>query len=139
MAAHNDLGKWGEHKAEEFLRTRGYRIVEHNWRYGHRDIDIVAAKDDVLVIVEVKTRRNNLFTEPEDAVDWQKIRSLSVAANAFVKRYRIDMEVRFDVITVIGDIEGECQINHIEDAFLPIPIWKLSAASTYRKRAPSSM
>jgi len=122
MAAHNDLGKWGEHKAEEFLRTRGYRIVEHNWRYGHRDIDIVAAKDDVLVIVEVKTRRNNLFTEPEDAVDWQKIRSLSVAANAFVKRYRIDMEVRFDVITVIGDIEGECQINHIEDAFLPIPI-----------------
>lgn len=122
MAAHNDLGKWGEHKAEEFLRTRGYRIVEHNWRYGHRDIDIVAAKDDVLVIVEVKTRRNNLFTEPEDAVDWQKIRSLSVAANAFVKRYRIDMEVRFDVITVIGDIEGECQINHIEDAFLPIPM-----------------
>lgn len=122
MAAHNDLGKWGEHKAEEFLRTRGYRIVERNWRYGHRDIDIVAAKDDVLVIVEVKTRRNNLFTEPEDAVDWQKIRSLSVAANAFVKRYRIDMEVRFDVITVIGDIEGECQINHIEDAFLPIPI-----------------
>lgn len=122
MAAHNDLGKWGEHKAEEFLRARGYRIVEHNWRYGHRDIDIVAAKDDVLVIVEVKTRRNNLFTEPEDAVDWQKIRSLSVAANAFVKRYRIDMEVRFDVITVIGDIEGECQINHIEDAFLPIPI-----------------
>ena len=122
MAAHNDLGKWGEHKVEEFLRTRGYRIVERNWRYGHRDIDIVAAKDDVLVIVEVKTRRNNLFTEPEDAVDWQKIRSLSVAANAFVKRYRIDMEVRFDVITVIGDIEGECQINHIEDAFLPIPI-----------------
>lgn len=122
MAAHNDLGKWGEHKAEEFLRARGYRIVERNWRYGHRDIDIVAAKDDVLVIVEVKTRRNNLFTEPEDAVDWQKIRSLSVAANAFVKRYRIDMEVRFDVITVIGDIEGECQINHIEDAFLPIPI-----------------
>lgn len=122
MAAHNDLGKWGEHKAEEFLRTRGYRMVERNWRYGHRDIDIVAAKDDVLVIVEVKTRRNNLFTEPEDAVDWQKIRSLSVAANAFVKRYRIDMEVRFDVITVIGDIEGECQINHIEDAFLPIPI-----------------
>lgn len=122
MAAHNDLGKWGEHKAEEFLRTRGYRVVERNWRYGHRDIDIVAAKDDVLVIVEVKTRRNNLFTEPEDAVDWQKIRSLSVAANAFVKRYRIDMEVRFDVITVIGDIEGECQINHIEDAFLPIPI-----------------
>lgn len=122
MAAHNDFGKWGEHKAEEFLRTRGYRIVERNWRYGHRDIDIVAAKDDVLVIVEVKTRRNNLFTEPEDAVDWQKIRSLSVAANAFVKRYRINMEVRFDVITVIGDIEGECQINHIEDAFLPIPI-----------------
>lgn len=122
MAAHNDLGKWGEHKAEEFLRGRAYRIVERNWRYGHRDIDIVAAKDDVLVIVEVKTRRNNLFTEPEDAVDWQKIRSLSVAANAFVKRYRIDMEVRFDVITVIGDIEGECQINHIEDAFLPIPI-----------------
>lgn len=122
MAEHNDIGKWGEKKAEEHLRANGYRIIECDWRYGHRDIDIIAAKGETMVFVEVKTRGNNIFSEPEHAVNWQKIRSLSIAANAFVKRYRINADIRFDVITVIGSSKDDCQINHIEDAFLPTPI-----------------
>ena len=69
MATHNELGKWGEQVAERHLLEKDYRIVQCNWRYGHRDIDIIAAKDDMLVFVEVKTRRNNMFTDPEMAVD----------------------------------------------------------------------
>lgn len=122
MASHNELGKWGEQKAEEYLLAQGYRIVECNWKHGHRDIDIIAATGETLVFVEVKTRSSNLFTEPTDAVNYQKVRSLSIAANAFIKRYRINADIRFDVITVIGTDNANCQITHIEDAFLPIPI-----------------
>ena len=119
MATHNELGKWGEQVAERHLLEKDYRIVQCNWRYGHRDIDIIAAKGDMLVFVEVKTRRNNMFTDPEMAVDYQKIRSLSIAANAFIKQYRINADIRFDVITIVGS-EDNFEINHIEDAFLPI-------------------
>ena len=63
MAAHNELGQWGENLATEYLRSKGYVIIDRDWRSGHRDLDIIAEDGDVVVFVEVKTRRNNLFTE----------------------------------------------------------------------------
>jgi putative endonuclease len=69
--------------------------------------------------VEVKTRRNTLFADPEHAVDWQKIRSLSMAASKFVRKYRLDGEIRFDIVTVIGTGGEPEMVQHIEDAFLP--------------------
>lgn len=122
MAAHNELGKWGEQQAARFLEKKGYRILVQDWKDGHRDLDIVALNDHTIVIVEVKTRRNNLFAEPENAVDWRKVRSLSMAASKFVRMYRLDGDVRFDIITVIGDGEEPEAIHHIEDAFLPVRI-----------------
>ncbi len=116
MAAHNDLGRWGEEKAAGYLERKGCRILQRNWKYGRRDLDIVAEDNGTLVIVEVKTRRNNLFTEPEEAVDRQKIRSLQIAANAFVKTYRINAPVRFDIVSITGTGD-DCAIRHIEDAF----------------------
>lgn len=120
MAEHNNLGYWGEQKAAEYLEDNGYGIMARNWRCGHRDLDIVAHKDGTVVFVEVKTRRDNRFGEPEQAVDMRKIKSLSVAAEAFIAANRIDAEVRFDIITVTGASAGECRVNHIEDAFMPI-------------------
>ena len=61
MAAHNDLGKWGEDLAADYLRDKGYVIIDRDWKSGHHDLDIVAKEDETLVIVEVKTRRNRLF------------------------------------------------------------------------------
>lgn len=121
MAEHNDRGKWGEQKAAEYLEQKGFRIMWRNWRDGHRDLDIVGIDADNLVIVEVKTRRNNDYVEPEQAVDIKKIRSLSIAAAKFVKSTYIDMPVRFDIVTVTGSNDEDCKINHIEDAFLPLP------------------
>ena len=121
MAMHNDLGSWGEDKAAEYLIKKGYRICNRDWHYGHRDFDIIALKDNVLAIVEVKTRSNDTFMLPELAVDHRKVRSLMIAANAYVKTYKIDYELRFDIIAVTGVDDNTCVINHIESAFTPLP------------------
>ncbi|EFB93409.1 MAG: YraN family protein [Prevotella bivia] len=119
MAYHNELGKWGENVAADYLQRQGYTILYRDWKCGHRDIDIVAVMGETLIIVEVKTRRNEVFTDADTAVDAQKIKSLSIAANAFIKRYGGAYDVRFDIITVLGTPESEPKINHIIDAFLP--------------------
>ena len=67
MAEHNELGTWGETLAAEYLEKKGYQILERDWKSGHRDLDIIAMDGDTMVIVEVKTRRNRLFTDPK----WQ--------------------------------------------------------------------
>lgn len=122
MAQHNELGRWGEQQAAAFLENKGYQVLHRDWKVGHRDLDIVAITPDggTLAVVEVKTRRNTLFAEPSAAVDWRKIRSLTLAAQAYVERQRVMLPIRFDIITVVtGD---NTQIEHIEDAFLPLPV-----------------
>ena len=117
MAEHNVLGHTGEDDAADYLAREGYHILDRNWRSGHKEIDIVAEKGGVLVIVEVKTRRDARFGKPEDAVSENKIRRIVLAADAYVRLHRIDMPVRFDIITVLGKYR---QINHIIDAFRKI-------------------
>ena len=120
MARHNEYGKWGENMAAQYLMQKGYAIRHHDWKSGRRDLDIVAVTPDgrTLVFVEVKTRRDRLFSEPEQAVDWRKIRSLTMAASAYMNQYALPLEPRFDIITVVG--EGTtAHIDHIESAFLP--------------------
>ncbi len=119
MAAHNDMGRWGEEQAARYLESRGYGIMARNWRCGHRDIDIVAHKDGTVAFVEVKTRRSRSLMAPEQAVDARKVRSVVVAAGAFLKSRGIDADVRFDIVAVTGSPGGECDIDHIENAFVP--------------------
>ena len=116
MAAHNEIGTWGEEQAVAFLQRKGYDIIERDWKSGHRDLDIIAANDDMLVFVEVKTRRNRVFGEPEEAIDYRKLQNLRQAINYYVKSRRINREFRLDVITVVGTPEGGSpEITHIED------------------------
>ncbi len=120
MARHNELGKWGEQLAVDLLVTKGYAIVERNWRAGNLEVDIVAMKDNRIVFVEVKTRSSG-FVDPLDAIDRRRISRIVRAANSYVKAYNIPHEVQFDVIIIIGAPEGgdTPQIEHIPDAFLP--------------------
>jgi putative endonuclease len=118
MAKHNDLGKAGENAAAAYLEKEDYLIRHRNWRKGHFELDIVAAKDNELVVVEVKTRSNTEFTQPEDAVDVPKIRRTVRAADTYIKLFQIDIPVRFDIITVVGE-NGNFEIEHIKEAFLP--------------------
>ena len=121
MATHNELGKEGEEEAVRFLIGKGYMILHRNWRSGKFELDIVAQQHDECIIVEVKTRRNTLFGTPETAVDNRKIRRIVSSANAYLLKYGIDMNVRFDIITVTGT-HKPFHIEHIKDAFYP-PIW----------------
>ena len=117
MAEHNDLGKWGEQIAVDYLLRKGYEILERDWKSGHRDLDIIALDGDIVVFVEVKTRSNRMFTDPVDAVGYQKIRHLQQAANHYVKYRHIDGDIRFDIVSVVGLVGEEPEIEHIEDAF----------------------
>ncbi len=118
MAEHTELGKKGEEIALMHLKKNSYKILKTNWRFGKEEIDIIAEKDDYLVVVEVKTRQSTYYGEPEIAVNKQKQKILVRAAQAFVERYSIDLEVRFDIISII--ISSDKTITkHIEDAFYP--------------------
>lgn len=124
MAEHNDFGKWGEDEAALYYEDRGYEILERDWKVGKRDIDLIALTEgkDTLVFVEVKTRQNNDLQEPEEAVDVKKMRNLAIAANAYVKLHGLDMDVRFDIISVIGKCSCVESIECFEDAFNPLLI-----------------
>ena len=120
MAAHNEYGKWGEQQAVEYLQGKGYTICHRDWKSGRRDLDLTALTPDggTLAIVEVKTRSGTDVTRPEEAVDWRKMRSLAIAANAYVRRYQVNCQVRFDIISVIGQGD-DVRIEHLENAFIP--------------------
>ena len=118
MAAHNDFGVRGEDIAVDYLRLKGYVIIDRNWRSGHKEIDIVARQADTLVFVEVKARANAFYGNPEDAITRRKMHLLVLAADAYLRYNAIDMEVRFDVVTVTGTIDKP-YIKHYESAFRP--------------------
>ena len=118
MAQHNLLGNKGEMLASRFLLDKGYAVHHHNWRSGHKEIDIIAQQRTVLVFVEVKSRTSEEYGNAYDAVDDKKIRLLISAAQAYIRKYNIDLKFRFDIITVIGNSEPY-RIEHIEDAFYP--------------------
>lgn len=121
MAQHNQLGKWGEEFAVNFLLNKGYDILERDWRIGHRDIDIIARapEGNIIVFVEVKTRTSDVVTDPRDAVDLRKIRNIGFAANAYVKQHNVVDLLRFDIISIVGNNDANADIAHIEDAFNP--------------------
>lgn len=118
MAKHNELGKHGEELAVQYLTEKGYEILECNWRNIHKEIDIIAKKDNVLVVVEVKTRQSEEYGEPDIAVTRQKQTRLISAANAYLFQNELDINTRFDVISIVMK-DKEPLIDHIEDAFLP--------------------
>ena len=116
MAEHNETGKQGESIAVQYLQDKGYRVLEQNWHNHHEEIDIIVTKDNELVIVEVKCRTGTLVN-PVIAVNRNKQNRLIKAANAYIQRKNIDMETRFDIISII--LGKETTIDHIENAFYP--------------------
>jgi putative endonuclease len=116
MAAHNELGKLGEDLAIEYLQENGYEILETNWTFQKAEIDIIAMKEGILAVVEVKTRSSLEFGLPQDFVKPKKIQLLVKAVNAYVNRKKLDIDVRFDIIAIHKESKSFA-IEHLIDAF----------------------
>ncbi len=116
MAEHNAFGWEGEQIAKDFLIKKGYRILKQNYRFDRAEIDIIAQKENIVCIVEVKSRKSGFLGSIEDSIGKGKIKRLVKAADYFVQQNELDLEVRFDVITVFKSEKGHV-IDHIEDAF----------------------
>jgi len=120
QARHLQSGRWGERQAARFLKMKRYTMLGERVRVGKRDeIDIVARHGSVLVFVEVKTRRNEQYGRPFDAVNRHKRKCLSRAAVGYLRKRKLKPDyIRFDVIEVIGEPgDRSPEIRHIENAF----------------------
>lgn len=116
MAEHNDLGKIGEELAVSYLLEKGYEILETNYTARKAEIDIIARKEDWLIVVEVKTRSTIDFGSPEDFVNKKKIKLLVKAIDEYVEQSGLDLEIRFDIIAITKE-KDKFNLEHLEDAF----------------------
>ena len=113
------IGNFGENEAEKFLRKNGYKILERNYTTKLGEIDIIAQKDNYICFVEVKTRSNENYGTPRDAVNYHKQKKIISVAKYYMLTKNKDMFLRFDVIEVVvnKDKTKVEKIEHIEDAF----------------------
>ena len=117
-AAHIELGKLGEELAAAYLLEKGYKIVAKNYRSGKAEIDIIALLDNMLIFIEVKTRRTSAFGFPEEAVTAKKKQLLFDAAANYIHENNWQGELRFDIISLILDKKNTISnLTHFEDAF----------------------
>ena len=116
MATHNDFGAKAEKFAKSYLLENNYEILETNYRFGKAEIDIIAKKDDLLIIVEVKARQYNSLKQPFEAVNKKKIVLIHSATDHFINKKGYNLEVRFDIISIYNYNETY-SIQHIKDAF----------------------
>ncbi len=112
------LGRHGENLATRYLRRQGYRILGRNVQLGRYEIDIIARKKDTTVFVEVKTRTDDSFARPEDAVNHTKRQHIRKAAHMYIGREDDPaMYYRFDVAAVLAPEDGKPVITYFENAF----------------------
>ncbi|MEP2773018.1 MAG: YraN family protein [Fulvivirga sp.] len=111
-----ELGKQGEARAADFLRSKGYEIIETNYRHKRNEIDLIAQYKNTLVFVEVKSKGSVSYGFPEEAVDSKKAARIIEAAEQYVFEQNWQGLLRFDIVAIINNNENS-EINHFEDAF----------------------
>lgn len=114
------LGRWGEDRAAEYLRDRGYQIAAANWRCRFGEIDLIAADGTYLCFVEVKLRKSAAFGTAAAYVDRRKQQKLRAAAELYLMRHPTRLQPRFDVIEIYtpqGTDTKKPEFFHWENAF----------------------
>jgi putative endonuclease len=113
------LGTKGENIAVKLLEEKGFKILDRNWVYDRKELDIIALDGELLVIVEVKSRTWERYEDPSDSITDGKIKHILEATEAYMFEKRIDREVRFDYISNIF-FKDRVQTEHISGAFTPM-------------------
>ena len=117
MAKHLVLGRSGESAACKYLQDKGHLILEQNFRYNHKEIDIISLDKDILIFTEIKSRSNYTFGFPEEAVTPRKQAMLKMAAEQYCLDHPQYLKIRFDVISILIRSGVVNEIVHFEDAF----------------------
>ena len=116
MSYKQKLGTQGEDMALSYLEEIGYIFSAKNYRFGHKEIDLIMKDGETIVFVEVKARSSNRFGKPEEAVTHKKRGNLLTAAQAYLAENLLeDHPARFDVIAI--DMESRT-VRHIKNAFI---------------------
>jgi len=111
------LGKEGERVAEQYLRKKGYRVVERNYRCSAGEVDLIVLDRRVIVFVEVKTRTDHRFGTPLEAVELRKQHKMIQAAQFFLSQKKLHQrDARFDVVGISWP-GGEPLVEHVQNAF----------------------
>jgi putative endonuclease len=113
-----EVGRQAEQQAVDYLKEQGFTIRDINWQQGQKEIDIVAVKNGMLHIVEVRSLSSTSIMQPYQSVNRQKQKNLIRAANAYIEKYGLDMEVQFDIISLVRN-KGFIEIEYIPNAFYP--------------------
>ena len=116
MGKHNEFGKEGEQIAVDFLVKNDYKIKYRNYRYLKAEIDIIAQKGDVLAIVEVRSRSSDFLENIAETITPKKIKLMVMGADHYVTEGNLDVEVRFDIITILKN-KSKFELEHLENAF----------------------
>jgi putative endonuclease len=114
-----EKGGLGEQASVDFLKQKGYDILERNYRSSYAEVDIIAQFQNQLIFVEVKTRSYTFYGEPEEFVTRKKQQNMAFVASMYMDEKDYDGEIRFDIIGIILKGNSITKINHIEDAFFP--------------------
>jgi len=118
---HKEFGNSGEITACLFLETKGYEIIQKNYRAFRKEIDIIAAKDEYIIFAEVKTRSSVNFGTPSESVNLAKQKNIILVARQFMAFHAAysGLQPRFDVIEIYCDKRtGKNYVRHIEGAFI---------------------
>lgn len=118
MATQVDIGREGERLACAYLAENGYTLLHHNWRYGRFELDIIATKNDMLHVVEVKFRSYQQFGHPEEAVTKKKLRALLQAIDQYLFLYPQYKDFRLDILSITQPLPGKTEYFYIEDVTL---------------------
>ena len=118
MAQHLEVGKSGENLAAAWLQKNGYLILERNWKLGHLEIDLIAAKGEWLHFIEVKTRSSRQWGGPEDSVHAKKFNRWRNAAQGYLQHQRKYRWIQFDIIAVTLLDNNQFQLELFEDVYL---------------------
>jgi len=117
MAQHNELGSQSEFLASEWLQSKGYELVEANYRFKHAEIDLIMKNKGILVFVEVKFRSGTGYGYAEEFVDYKKRQLIIRAADNFIYERDWHKDIRFDIVGVYKDQYGNMAFKHFPDAF----------------------
>ena len=119
MSIKKEKGEKGEQLAVDYLVKNNYTIIERNWRFLKGEIDIICEKNNLLIIVEVRTRGTYDFGNPEEFVSRKQQKLIVNTAHEFIVRRTIEKETRFDIVSILLKEDYSFELEHLEDAFGP--------------------